>query len=106
MLKYLGDKVYGLIYKAWAQLYVRRYISFIVLTKEQLATINALATKAANPDYIIIKRNKTDDRFRYVSFSKVVGGNSYQSAEYPVKFNGESDFLNKTSMKEPDETAN
>ena len=105
MFNYVKDLVVRHFTVLQQKIYFKRNISFVVLTKQQLTTINALAAKASLPDYIVLKRDRNNDVQRFVSFSKVVEGKAYSSAEFVVRYDGYNDFLNSLSEKEPDEAA-
>lgn len=80
----------------------RRHTS-IVLTTRQIATINAMAARATQPDYVVITRDKKDHTFRFVSFIKDVDNKSYQSNTLAVRVDGWSPDLPQ-AKEEPDET--
>lgn len=78
----------------------------VVLTKNQLATINSMAAKATNPDYIVIVRKKNEHTFRFVHFIKVQDGRSYQSDALSIRVDGWSPDLPQVKKEgPPDETA-
>lgn len=104
MFKYIKDKTLGYFYQGVAFFQWKMNVTSIVLSKEQLTTINALATRASLPDYVSIQRDKRDDAHRHVLFMKIVDNQAYWSDRFAVRFDGHSDFLDSLSKKDKNET--
>jgi hypothetical protein len=100
MFSYVKNRTLGYIYQAVSFFQWKVNVTSIVLSKEQLRTINALAAKASTPDYISIQRDKREDGFRHVLFLKIVDNQAYWSDRFAVKFDGYSDFLDNLSKKD------